>query len=166
MEQYKLLDVEGNKIYFVHLIKNNDYHSATSQELFNSLEAFGISSSISRVVVIFEISIISKRIDLLILQYRSNTHQTNTSNKNTICEYDSILKRYLMKGNYKLLITYNLINTNKEGVLTIDNNPGYLTGERSFVRKYRLSLDNIIVGYIQDKNNDKENEVGFIEKKK
>lgn len=167
MEEYKLLDVENNILYFTHIIKTTTYDATKTQDLFDALPSFGLSDDINRLAVIFEINILKKRVDVLILQYQSNPHQTSTANKNTINEFDGILKRYLMKGVSKLSITYNLIDViNGKGKLTIDKAVGNLTGERSFVRKYRLNVDTIIVGYVKDKTTNKEPEFGFIEKKK
>lgn len=169
MEEYKLLDFQDNMLYFSHVIKNNSYESSTSQQLYDALPSFSLKNQNDkivdkdRIIVIFEISIIDKSLNLLILQDHQNQHTTNTSCKTTINSYDSLLKRYLMKGVSKLTITYNLIDPlSNKGVLTIDKNLGNLKGERSFVRKYRLSLSNIIVGYVGDKRAKKEEQKLYV----
>lgn len=162
MEEFKLIDIKDNIIYFTHIIKNQSYESSVAQQLFKSLTTFGIADSPDRIVAIFEINISKKRIDLLILQLDTNAYRIDAANKNTLNEYDSMLKRLLVKNSCNSLITYNLINTTDSGGLfSIDRNGSNLTGEKSFIRKYRLSLDNIIVGNIATEKKKEDKEVGF-----
>jgi len=169
MEEYKLIDIENKTLYFTHIIKTTTYNATISEDLFNSLPSFGLSNDINRIVIIYEISIINKTVDTLILQHHTNPQKINTANKDTINHLDSILKRYLIKGISKLAIIYDPIDIiNNKGKMTIVEKVGNLVGERSFVRKYRLNVNTIIVGNVKDKFVDKEAnaQIGFIEKKK
>lgn len=170
MEEYKLVDIEDNIMYFTHVIKSNNYNLEASRQLFESIDSFGISrekdkviDKEDRIIVIFEISIPQKFVNALVLIHENNPISMDTSNKNKINEYDGLLRRYLMRGNCELTITFNLINpVTNSGTLSISKTQGNLRGERSFIRKYRIQIDNIIQGTIPDKNKkEKETTIKF-----
>jgi len=170
MEEYKLIDIENNVMYFTHIIKSNNYNLEASRQLFESIDKFNISkkndkiiSAEDRIIVIFEISIPQKFVNALVLIHENNPTQIDTASKNKINEYDSLLRRYLMRGKCELSITFNLINpVTNSGTLSIDKSCNDLRGEKSFIRKYRIQVDNIIQGTIPDKNKkEKETTIKF-----
>jgi hypothetical protein len=162
MEEYKLVGIEDNLIYFTHVIKSNSYNFEVSRQLFDSLESFNISNDKDKIVIIFEISILQKFVNVLVLKREDNDTVIETSGKNKINEYDGLLKRFLMKGVCQLTITFNLVNpVANSGTLNVNRTLGNLTGERSFVRKYRLQADNIVLGTIPDKTKVREPTIKF-----
>lgn len=152
MEEYKLVSIEDNIFYFTHVIKDNTYNFEIAQQVFESLETFGLTTDKDRFMVVFEISILQKFINVLVLKYQDNDISVETTGKNKINEYDGLLRKFLMRGTCQLTISFNLVDAiANKGKVNLNMAQGNLTGERSFVRKYRLKTDNIILGSVVDK---------------